>query len=350
MVSLRSPTLDELPAPPPGRRGWPWTAEASLDRSPTAVDAMWPVVTVVTPSLDQAGYIEETIRSVLLQGYPSVEYVVMDGGSTDGTVEIIERYAPWLSGWVSRPDGGQTAAINAAWSNASGDILAYINADDCYRPGALWTAAKALVAAPGAGMAYGSADVVDETGREVRRWQARPFSLTAMLAAGNVVPQPSAFYRRAAVDEVGLLDEAWDMIMDYEFAIRIGLRRPSVCIPVVLSSFRDHPKSKSRSRQVDLTRELIRFVSGFDAGEVPESELRALRRRALARIRYERALAIVAAGGDARTALASLGRSLHLDPALAYSRPRQTTYLAKELLRAGLTRRPGRAADDVHPG
>ena len=116
---MRCSTLAELPPPPPGKTGWPWTEE-----SPRLADMMhdgqpWPRVSIVTPSYNQAEYIEETIRPVLLQGYPDLEYIVIDGGSTDGSVEIIRTYAPWLTYWVSEPDRGQTYAINKGWMRAT---------------------------------------------------------------------------------------------------------------------------------------------------------------------------------------------------------------------------------------
>src|SRR5262245_41222917 len=109
--SMQCPQLHELPDPPPGKTGWPWT-EASR-RLPDALPGHgpWPCITVITPSFNQGQFLEETIRSVLLQGYPNLEYFVFDGGSTDNSVEVIKRYSPWMTYWVSGPDGGQSAAI-----------------------------------------------------------------------------------------------------------------------------------------------------------------------------------------------------------------------------------------------
>ena len=118
---MRSPSLHELPPPPPGRTGWPWTeASAALPARYGRMAGPWPRISVVTPSFNQARFLEATLRSILLQGYPDLEYFVLDGGSTDGSVEIIKKYEPWLTSWVSEPDGGQSAAINRGLRLSSG--------------------------------------------------------------------------------------------------------------------------------------------------------------------------------------------------------------------------------------
>ena len=142
---MRCPTLSELPPPPPGKSGWPWTEETPM-APPTLPDGSpWPRVSIVTPSYNQGQYLEETIRSVLLQGYPDLEYIIIDGGSTDESVTIIEKYAPWLAYWVSEPDRGQSHAINKGFARATGEIYAWLNSDDYYWPGAIVIAARAVL-------------------------------------------------------------------------------------------------------------------------------------------------------------------------------------------------------------
>ena len=122
-MALPSPTLNDLPPPPPGKVGWPWTEATPSLLAPARDGASLPRITIVTPSFNQARFIEETIRSVLLQDYPNLEYIITDGGSTDGSVEIIRTYARWLTDWVAEPDHGQSDAINKGFARATGDIV-----------------------------------------------------------------------------------------------------------------------------------------------------------------------------------------------------------------------------------
>ena len=141
---MRRSIFSDLPSPPPGQTGWMWTAESSQNPEKTADSYPLPRITVVTPSYNQGQFIEATIRSVLLQDYPNLEYIIIDGGSTDNSVAIIQKYAPWLAFWVSEKDHGQAHAINKGFARATGDIYAYLNSDDYYEPGALNGCARAF--------------------------------------------------------------------------------------------------------------------------------------------------------------------------------------------------------------
>jgi glycosyltransferase involved in cell wall biosynthesis len=336
---VRCPTLSALPPPPPSKTGWPWTEESPQLQDTMPEGRPWPRVSVVTPSYNQTGFIEETIRSVLLQGYPDLEYIIIDGGSTDGSVEIIRRYAPWLAYWVSEPDRGQTHAINKGWARATGDILAYINTDDCYLPGAIVAAIEGFRACPEAGMVYSTAMIVDETGRELRFWEARPFDLKIMLTEGSIVPQPATFFAANALQRVGSVDEQWHMIMDYELCIRIGLQFPTVCIPKVMARFRDHSQSKTRTKFESTAIELMRFLNTFNPEQVPPQDLRAIKQVAFSRILYEWSHAYLAAGRQhAVRALRRLCESLLRHPLFALKRPLDTAYIVKEVVMYHVTR------------
>jgi glycosyltransferase involved in cell wall biosynthesis len=198
-----------------------------------------PLVTVVTPSLNHGRFIRETIESVLTQTYPRIEYLVMDGGSTDGTRAILASYGDRLA-WVSEPDGGQTAAINTGWRRARGSILAYLNADDTYLPGAIETAVAGLEADRDAGAVYGEGYHVDETGRVIDRYPTEPFDM-ARLAETCFICQPTVFLRREAVERVGYLDESRRYCMDYDLWIRLARVCRLVYLPAYLANTRLHP-------------------------------------------------------------------------------------------------------------
>src|SRR5215212_7304742 len=126
---MHCPTLADLPAPPAGRAGWPWTEESPRLPDLRPDGEAWPSISIVTPSYNQGGFIEETIRSILLQGYPNLEYFIIDGGSTDASVDIIRKYEPWLSGWISEKDEGQTDAITKGLQRCTGQVFQWINSD-----------------------------------------------------------------------------------------------------------------------------------------------------------------------------------------------------------------------------
>src|SRR4051812_45214192 len=133
--------LTKLPSPPSTRSGWPWEASHSSPPNLAVPPMAYPRISIVTPSCNQAAYLEETIRSVLLQGYPNLEYFVIDGGSTDGSIDIIRKYEAWITGWVSEADRGQSHAINKGFQRCTGDLITFQNSDDYYLPGAFEDAA-----------------------------------------------------------------------------------------------------------------------------------------------------------------------------------------------------------------
>lgn len=185
-----------------------------------------PLVSVVTPSYNQVRFIEETICSVLQQDYPYVEYIIMDGGSTDGSVDIIRRYADRLAFWVSEPDHGQAHAINKGLRQATGDILGWLNSDDVLVPDAVSRVVAYLECAPDVEMVYGRADWIDEHSQPLRRARTGrhhpEFGLDTVIDE-CVVTQPGAFWRRRIMDQIGLLDENLHYVMDYEYWVRMAL-------------------------------------------------------------------------------------------------------------------------------
>jgi glycosyltransferase involved in cell wall biosynthesis len=203
-------------------------------------------VSVVTPSLNQAEFLEETIRSVLLQGYPDLEYVIADGGSRDGSVAIIEKYAPYLAAWWSRPDRGQSQAINAGFARCTGSIWGWLNSDDVYLPGTLRRIAEAL-GGPRR-LVYASSLFVDAAGRPLRPYHGRPLPRgwrRMRYWKGWPVPQPTLFFDARLFAEKGSLDESLHHAFDYEWVVRASPGVECVCLPDTLAFYRMHPASKT---------------------------------------------------------------------------------------------------------
>lgn len=206
---------------------------------------MNPLVSIVTPSYNQAQFLEETIQSVLAQEYPAVEYILVDGGSTDGSLEIIQRYADRLAGWVSEPDRGQTDAINKGFSRSRGEILAWLNSDDTYLPGAIAEAVEFLQTHPQVGMVYGDANLVDVQNKTIGKFPARQTDY-ARLRRGYVhIPQQAAFFRANLWQQVGPLDPTFYFAMDYDLWVRLARVSLLHYYPRLWANFRLHGSGKS---------------------------------------------------------------------------------------------------------
>ncbi len=211
----------------------------------TSVDTRLPKVSIVTPSYNQAHFLEKTIQSVLSQDYPNLEYIIVDGGSTDGSVEIIRRYADRLAWWVSERDKGQTDALNKGFGRAAGDILAWINSDDTYNPGAIREAVEYLLAHPEAGMVYGDADLIDADGVVLGRFPASQTDYRRLRQGYVHIPQQSSFFRGELWRKVGPLDPSFYFAMDYDLWVRLARQAPLHYIPRLWANFRLHSSGKS---------------------------------------------------------------------------------------------------------
>ena len=218
-----------------------------------------PLVSIVTPSFNQARFLEATICSVLGQDYPNLEYIIVDGGSTDGSVEIIRKFADRLAWWVSEKDKGQTDAINKGFARARGEILAWINSDDIYEPGAVAAAVKYFQEHPEAGLVYGDTHFIDEDGRVIGKFAARQTDYLRLRRGYVHIPQQAAFFRADLWREVGPLDPSFYFAMDYDLWVRLAARAPIYYTPQSWANFRLHASGKTITADDRCWPEMIRI-------------------------------------------------------------------------------------------
>ena len=204
-----------------------------------------PLVSIVTPSFQQVNFLESTMQSVLNQDYRKIEYIVVDGGSQDGSVDIIRTYASQLTWWVSEKDQGQGDAINKGFEHATGEIWAWLNSDDLYYPGAITNAVDFLKANPGVGMVYGDADLINGKGEEIGKFSARQTDYRSMLNGSVHIPQQATFVRANLWKQVGGLDPSFFFAMDFDLWVRLAKITSIKYIPQRWAAFRLHTEGKS---------------------------------------------------------------------------------------------------------
>ncbi len=203
------------------------------------------LVSIITPSYNQARFVETTLRSVLEQQGVDLEYIVIDGGSSDGSVDIIRRYADRLSYWTSETDEGQTDAINKGFDRAHGDIMAYLNSDDTYEPGALAEVVRFFDEHPDVGLVYGDANFIDADGEVIGRFPAMQTDYRRLRQGYVHIPQQAAFFRASLWEQVRPLDTSFYFAMDYDLWVRLAALAPVVYIPRLWANFRLYGDSKT---------------------------------------------------------------------------------------------------------
>lgn len=265
--------LTQLPDPGVRKTGWPWGMPISANNMSIA-DGLLPKVTLVTPSYNQGQFIEATIRSVLLQDYPNVEYFVIDGGSTDNSIEIIRKYEPWLAGWVSEKDMGQADAINKGWQQSSGEFLGWLNSDDVLTPNSISNAIRHFHEFPDIDFIYGDLEYIDANDRFLRLVTYQDFDLKNMVQYAGWISQPGSLMRRSVFERVGLLDITLDFQMDLDYWLRAGLENKFGYLRTPLARFRAHSGSKSYKQTHIAARDIMTVYSKlFSRSDLP-SELR----------------------------------------------------------------------------
>ncbi|MFW2437764.1 MAG: glycosyltransferase family 2 protein [Arenicellales bacterium] len=291
---MRSPNITDLPVVP-NKKGWPWS-EGSLNLPEILPDGQeWPRISIVTPSYNQGQFIEETIRSVLLQGYPNFEYFIMDGGSTDDSVEVIKRYDEWLTYWVSEQDGGQSCAVNNGWKKSTGTIIGWVNSDDLYMPGAFHDVAQTYHDNPKSIVICGEAIISDEDLRVKSVKKPYTFDIERLLLGGNVPGQPSVFIVKKVFKEIGGLDESLHQSMDRDYWVRISMRYPQgpyIYKKKVFAIARDWSGTKTATGFYNIKKERIRILE--KAFSDPEITKELLDKQAVCFKKVKHRLAILA--------------------------------------------------------
>jgi glycosyltransferase involved in cell wall biosynthesis len=257
--------LTEFPAPRQRESGWPWSEETPPMPAALPDGTPWPRISVVTPSYNQGEFLEQTIRSVLLQGYPDLEYIIIDGGSSDDSVGIIEKYAPYLTYWVSEPDRGQSHAINKGFERSTGDIMCWLNSDDYYLPNTLMTVAENLAASTRNYAVVGHCVQVFADGRPSISHEGKYENLQRLLQfwKGYQMHQSAVFWRREVFEKIGFLDEKQHYIMDFDYWVRMARHFEFKNIDRELACFNYHEKAKTGDDFVKYSRELRRQSATF---------------------------------------------------------------------------------------
>jgi glycosyltransferase involved in cell wall biosynthesis len=273
---------------------------------------MKPLVSIVTPSFNQVRYLEQALRSVLGQAYPRLEFIVIDGGSTDGSREVIERYAGQLAHSSSEPDRGQADAINKGLRRAGGEIVAWLNSDDAYLPGAIHAAVEALETDPSLGLVYADGLMVDSDLTLLDRHTYPQLGVLELLSF-EVLLQPTVFMRRKVVEQVGYLDDSYQLILDHELWIRIAARHPIRHVPAFWAIERTHREAKTIAQAAGFVEEAERLLRRAEEDPVLGPILQRERRRIRGGLDVFAARRLIDAG-EHRQAVRRLARAARTHP------------------------------------
>ena len=304
-----------------------------------------PLVSIVTPSYEQGRYLEETMRSVLEQDYEPLEYLVVDGGSTDGSVEIIRRHADRLTWWTSEPDRGQAHALNKAFARARGDYVGWLCADDTLLPGAIGRLVAALEADPGAVLAYGDAVYTDERSERKHTGLSGPWDPARMVRTAQVPnKQPATLYSRRGWELAGPLDEEAWYYLDFQLTVRLAGVGRGVHVPEVLATYRIHPEGKSTGAPARKAADAVRCAERFMTSDEVPADLRQFAREGRAAL-YRMAGANYYAALELGRARRAYLRAAALAPRELVLRRAAKSFLPRSLVRPLRARRVARLAE-----
>lgn len=291
-----------------------------------------PLFSIITPSYNQAEFLEETLRSVLEQDYPNLEVLVADGGSKDGSVEIIRRYQHRLAWWVSEKDNGQAEAINKGFARARGEYVGWVNSDDLLMPGALRRAAEALAANPELSMVFGDVISIDEHGQTINVMRYGEWGLDELMTF-HIIGQPGVFFRRAALEQAGYLDLNYHFLLDHQLWLRLAQKGGMAYIPEALAKARFHSQAKNVAQAARFGEEAYRIAEWMAVEPGLAERLPRLKRRVWAGAHRINARYLLD-GGQPGTALKAYLRALAVHPPTALSEWHRMVYALLSL--AGL--------------
>lgn len=275
----------------------------------------FPLVSIVTPSFNQARFLEATLRSVLDQDYPNIEYLVIDGASTDGSVEIIRSYADRLTWWISEKDSGQSEAINKGLHRARGEFIGWLNSDDLYLPGAVSSAVAAFHSHPQVGLIYGDAQSIDTEGIPFNLMRARQYTLTDLMSF-QIICQPAAFMRRSVLQEVNYLNPDYQLLMDNLLWMCMAQKAPIVYVPQTWAAARYHDQAKNRTRGAAYGSEARLLIADLKSRSEFSDRIRSDEKRIFAGLERFDAFYLTDAG-QSGAALRTYMRAFRLDPRTA---------------------------------
>lgn len=276
------------------------------------------LVSIITPSFNQARYLERTIRSVLEQDYPRIEYIVVDGASADGSVEIVKKYADKLAWWVSESDSGQADAVNKGLARAKGEILAWLNSDDYYLPGAVSAAVKVFAEHPDVLLVYGNMLAVDDNDKPFNALNYRQLTLQDLLCF-QIIGQPAVFFRRSALEKAGVLDSTFHFLLDHHLWIRIAQHGKILHVNQTWAAARYHAEAKNRAKAAEFGREAFRILDWAKSQPGLGEAIRPVERRARASAHRVDARYLLDAGQSV-SALKAWTRAFIIHPPTAIAR------------------------------
>lgn len=225
---------------------------------------MYPKISIVTVSYNQAEFIEDNIKSVIEQNYPNIEHIIIDAGSTDGTLEILKKYDKYLK-WTSEPDNGQSDGLNKGFKKASGEIIGWINSDDRLTSGSLHKVANFFQNNLEEVAVVGNLNLISVDGSFIRTINAKPYEYNNMVNIARGITQGSTFFRKGVFDQIGYLDESLHYAMDFELFLRISSIKTVPCINETLADFRIQPEAKTTDGLVDFRKEHLKIARKYKA-------------------------------------------------------------------------------------